>query len=32
MTRAEEILVVLHSGSSAYVEELYRALGMASAP
>jgi superfamily I DNA/RNA helicase len=27
MTRAEDMLVILHSGSSAYVEELYRALG-----
>ena len=26
MTRAEDMLVVLHSGSSPYVEELYRAL------
>jgi len=32
MTRAEDMLVVLHSGSSAYVEELYRALGTAPAP
>jgi superfamily I DNA/RNA helicase len=32
MTRAEDMLVVLHSGSSAYVEALYRALGMAPAP
>ena len=29
MTRAEEMLVILHSGSSPYVEEIYRALGMA---
>jgi len=28
MTRAEDMLVILHSGSSAYVEELYAALGM----
>jgi superfamily I DNA and RNA helicase len=27
MTRAEEMLVILHSGSSSYVEELYRTLG-----
>ena len=27
MTRAEDMLVILHSGSSSYVEELYRALG-----
>jgi hypothetical protein len=27
MTRAEDMLVILHSGNSAYVEELYRALG-----
>jgi hypothetical protein len=27
MTRAEDMLVILHSGSSAYVEELYAALG-----
>lgn len=27
LTRAEDLLVVLHSGSSPYVEELYRALG-----
>ena len=27
MTRAEDMLVILHSGSSPYVEELYRALG-----
>lgn len=27
MTRAEDLLVVLHSGSSPYVEELYVALG-----
>jgi AAA domain/Nuclease-related domain/UvrD-like helicase C-terminal domain len=26
MTRAEDMLVILHSGSSSYVEELYRAL------
>jgi superfamily I DNA/RNA helicase len=32
MTRAEDMLVVLHSGSSAYVEELYRALGTTPAP
>jgi superfamily I DNA/RNA helicase len=29
MTRAEDMLVILHSGSSAYVEELYAALGIA---
>jgi superfamily I DNA/RNA helicase len=29
MTRAEDMLVILHSGSSSYVEELYRALGTA---
>jgi hypothetical protein len=28
MTRAEDMLVILHSGNSAYVEELYAALGM----
>jgi ATP-dependent exoDNAse (exonuclease V) alpha subunit len=27
MTRAEDMLVNLHSGSSSNVEELYRALG-----
>jgi len=27
MTRAEDMLAILHSGSSSYVEELYRALG-----
>ena len=27
MTRAEDMLVILHSGSSPYVDELYRALG-----
>jgi superfamily I DNA/RNA helicase len=27
MTRAEDMLVILHSGRSSYVEELYRALG-----
>jgi hypothetical protein len=27
MTRAEDLLVILHSASSGYVEELYRALG-----
>jgi hypothetical protein len=27
MTRAEDMLVILHSGNSAYVEELYVALG-----
>jgi superfamily I DNA/RNA helicase len=27
MTRAEDMLVILHSGRSPYVEELYRALG-----
>jgi superfamily I DNA/RNA helicase len=27
MTRGEDMLVILHSGSSSYVEELYRALG-----
>ena len=27
MTRAEDMLVILHSGYSSYVEELYRALG-----
>ena len=27
MTRAEDMLVILHSSSSSYVEELYRALG-----
>jgi hypothetical protein len=27
MTRAEDFLVVLHSGSSPYVAEIYRALG-----
>jgi superfamily I DNA/RNA helicase len=27
MTRAEDMLVILHSGSSSYVEQLYRALG-----
>jgi superfamily I DNA/RNA helicase len=26
-TRAEDMLVILHSGNSSYVEELYRALG-----
>ena len=31
MTRAEDMLVILHSGSSPYVEELYRALGTAPA-
>jgi len=29
MTRAEDMLVILHSGSSSYVEQLYRALGTA---
>ena len=29
MTRAEDMLVILHSGNSAYVEELYTALGIA---
>ncbi len=29
MTRAEDMLAILHSGSSPYVEEIYRALGMA---
>ncbi len=28
MTRAEDMLVILHSGRSSYVEELYRALEM----
>jgi superfamily I DNA/RNA helicase len=28
ITRAEDMLVILHSGNSAYVEELYAALGM----
>jgi superfamily I DNA/RNA helicase len=28
MTRAEDMLVILHSGSSPYVDEIYRALGM----
>jgi len=28
MTRAEDMLVILHSGNSPYVEELYRALGV----
>jgi hypothetical protein len=32
MTRAEDMLVILHSGSSDYVEELYRALGAAPPP
>jgi superfamily I DNA/RNA helicase len=27
MTRVEDMLVILHSGSSSYVKELYRALG-----
>ena len=27
MTRAEDMLVVLHSGNSAYVDELYHVLG-----
>jgi superfamily I DNA/RNA helicase len=27
MTRAEDMLVILHSGSSSFVEELYRVLG-----
>jgi superfamily I DNA/RNA helicase len=27
MTRAEDLLAILHSGSSPYVEEIYRALG-----
>jgi superfamily I DNA/RNA helicase len=27
MTRAEDMLVILHSGSLSYVEELYRVLG-----
>jgi hypothetical protein len=31
MTRAEEMLVVLHSGNSAYIDELYRALDTAPA-
>jgi hypothetical protein len=26
MTRAEDMLVILHSGSSSYVEELYRSI------
>jgi superfamily I DNA/RNA helicase len=30
MTRAEDMLVILHSGSSSYVEELYRVLGTVS--
>ena len=29
MTRAEDMLVILHSASLSYVEELYRALGTA---
>ena len=29
MTRAEDMLVILHSGSSPYVDEIYRALGRA---
>jgi hypothetical protein len=29
MTRAEDMLVILHSGTSSYVEELYRMLGTA---
>jgi hypothetical protein len=29
MTRTVDMLVILHSGSSSYVEELYRALGTA---
>jgi superfamily I DNA/RNA helicase len=28
MTRAEDMLVILHSGASAYVEEVYRTLGV----
>lgn len=28
MTRAEDMLVILHSGSSPYIEELYRTLGI----
>jgi hypothetical protein len=32
MTRAEDMLVVLHSGDSAYIEELYRAIGVTPAP
>jgi hypothetical protein len=28
MTRAEDMLVILHSGSSPYVEDIYRALGL----
>ncbi len=32
LTRAEDMLVILHSGRSAYVEELYRALGAEPAP
>ena len=31
LTRAEDLLVILHSGSSPYVQELYRALGTAPA-
>jgi superfamily I DNA/RNA helicase len=27
MTRAEDLLVILHSANSGYIEELYRALG-----
>jgi superfamily I DNA/RNA helicase len=27
MTRAKDVLVILHSGTSPYVEEIYRALG-----
>ena len=27
MTRAKDMLVILHPGNSSYVEELYRALG-----
>jgi hypothetical protein len=29
MTRAEDMLVILHSGCSSYVDELYHALGTA---
>jgi hypothetical protein len=31
MTRAEDMLVILHSGDSPYVEELYGAMGVAPA-
>jgi hypothetical protein len=27
MTRAEDMLVILHSGASAYIEKLYRMIG-----